>query len=65
METSPPSFARSCQIRRYSVIYRFLKPGGWVAVSDILAKKMLPEKLVADIAIYMGYIAGARELERN
>ncbi|KAL8341210.1 hypothetical protein RB601_005735 [Gaeumannomyces tritici] len=55
----PPVFR---EILSDTKIYRFLKPGGWVAVSDILAKKMLPEKLVADIAIYMGYIAGAREL---
>ncbi|KAL8393706.1 hypothetical protein RB595_003445 [Gaeumannomyces hyphopodioides] len=43
-------------------IYRLLKPGGRVAVSGIPAKKMPPERLVADIAIYMRCIAGASEL---
>ena len=43
-------------------MYRLLKPGGRVAVSDILAKKTLPEMLVADLAMYVGCIAGASEL---
>ncbi|KAG7285861.1 hypothetical protein NEMBOFW57_008155 [Staphylotrichum longicolle] len=43
-------------------MYRLLKPGGRVAVSDILAKKTLPEKLVTDVAMYVGCIAGASEL---
>jgi len=43
-------------------MYRLLKPGGRVAVSDILAKKTLPEKLVADLAMYVGCIAGASQL---
>ncbi|KAK0739002.1 S-adenosyl-L-methionine-dependent methyltransferase [Apiosordaria backusii] len=40
-------------------MYRLLKPGGRVAVSDILAKKPLPEMLGKDIAMYVGCIAGA------
>jgi ubiquinone/menaquinone biosynthesis C-methylase UbiE len=42
-------------------MYRLLKPGGRgrVAVSDILAKKPLPEALSRDVALYVGCIAGA------
>lgn len=43
-------------------MYRLLKPGGRVAVSDILAKKPLPEKLVQDMAMYVGCIAGASQV---
>ncbi|KAL2021679.1 hypothetical protein VTK56DRAFT_6771 [Thermocarpiscus australiensis] len=40
-------------------MHRLLRPGGRVAVSDILAKKELPERLRADVALYVGCIAGA------
>lgn len=43
-------------------MYRLLKPGGRVAVSDILAMRPLPEKLVRDVAMYVGCIAGASQL---
>ena len=43
-------------------MYRLLKPGGRVAVSDILPKRALPEELVRDIAMYVGCIAGASQL---
>ncbi|KAK0673196.1 putative arsenite S-adenosylmethyltransferase [Cercophora samala] len=43
----------------FKEMYRLLKPGGRVAVSDILAKKPLPEQLRKDIAMYVGCIAGA------
>lgn len=39
--------------------YRLLKPGGRLAVSDILAKKPLPDKLRDDMAMYVGCVAGA------
>jgi ubiquinone/menaquinone biosynthesis C-methylase UbiE len=44
-------------------MHRLLKPGGRVAVSDILAKKPLPEKLRRDVAMYVGCIAGASEVK--
>jgi ubiquinone/menaquinone biosynthesis C-methylase UbiE len=44
-------------------MYRLLKPGGRVAVSDILAKMPLPERLVRDVAMYVGCIAGASQLK--
>ena len=40
-------------------IFRILKPGGRLAVSDILAKKPMPEKLKSDMAMYVGCISGA------
>ena len=43
----------------FEEIFRILKPGGRVAVSDILAKKPLPEEIKNDIASYVGCISGA------
>lgn len=40
-------------------IARVLKPGGRLAVSDIVLKKTLPDDLAGDIAAYTGCIAGA------
>jgi ubiquinone/menaquinone biosynthesis C-methylase UbiE len=43
----------------FNEMFRLLKPGGRVAVSDILAKKPLPEKLRKGVAAYVGCFAGA------
>ncbi|KAK9387251.1 S-adenosyl-L-methionine-dependent methyltransferase [Lipomyces mesembrius] len=40
-------------------IFRLLKPGGRVAISDILAKKELPSEVREDLSLYVGCIAGA------
>lgn len=40
-------------------IFRILKPGGRVAVSDIALKKTLPPQLAQDVMAYVGCIAGA------
>lgn len=43
----------------FKEMYRVLKPGGRVAISDILAKKPLPERLRANMALYVGCVSGA------
>jgi SAM-dependent methyltransferase len=40
-------------------VYRILKPGGRLAVSDIALKRPLPDALARDIMAYVGCIAGA------
>jgi SAM-dependent methyltransferase len=40
-------------------MFRVLKPGGRVAVSDIALKKPLPEEIGQDILAYVGCVAGA------
>lgn len=44
-------------------MFRVLKPGGRVAVSDIALRKALPEELARDVAAYVGCIAGAVLME--
>jgi SAM-dependent methyltransferase len=44
-------------------MFRILKPGGRVAVSDIALKKELPPSLAKDVAAYVGCIAGAITIE--
>lgn len=43
-------------------IFRLLKPGGRVAISDILAKQELPIEIKQDLALYVGCIAGASQV---
>lgn len=43
----------------FAQIYRLLKPGGRLAVSDVLAKKPLPEDLRRNMGLYVGCISGA------
>lgn len=44
-------------------MFRVLKPGGRVAVSDIALKRQLPPDLARDVAAYVGCIAGAISLQ--
>ncbi|RGP78888.1 methyltransferase [Fusarium longipes] len=43
----------------FDEMFRLLKPGGRVALSDILAKKPLPENIRNSMALYVGCVAGA------
>ena len=46
----------------FNEMYRVLKPGGRVAVSDILAKGELPQEIKSNMALYVGCIAGASQV---
>ncbi|KAH7201180.1 hypothetical protein DER44DRAFT_669227, partial [Fusarium oxysporum] len=46
----------------FDEMFRLLKPGGRVAISDILAKKPLPEKIRNSMAFYVGCVAGASQV---
>jgi len=43
-------------------VFRLLKPGGRLAISDILMKKVLPDNLQSCMALYTGCIAGASQV---
>lgn len=48
----------------FKEIARLLKPGGRVAISDILARKPLPDHITKNMALYVGCVAGASEIAR-
>lgn len=45
----------------FKEIARLLKPGGRVAISDILARKPLPDHITDNMALYVGCVAGASQ----
>ncbi len=47
----------------FQEIFRLLKPGGRVAISDILARKAFPPNLQTNLALYVGCISGASLVE--
>jgi SAM-dependent methyltransferase len=46
----------------FDEMFRILKPGGRIAISDILARKPLPESMTKSIALHVGCIAGASQV---
>ena len=44
-------------------IARLLKPGGRVAISDILARKPLPDHITQNMSLYVGCVAGAGQID--
>ncbi|KAL2691272.1 hypothetical protein Neosp_001653 [[Neocosmospora] mangrovei] len=46
----------------FSEMFRLLKPGGRVAISDILARKELTDEMKKDMSLYVGCISGASQV---
>jgi len=46
----------------FNEMFRLLKPGGRVAISDILTRGELPKELKSNMALYVGCIAGASQV---
>jgi arsenite methyltransferase len=47
------------KLRVYQEAFRVLKPGGRLAVSDVVATAQLPDEMKKDLELYAGCIAGA------
>lgn len=46
----------------FQEVFRLLKPGGRIAISDILATQELPMEIKKDLSLYVGCIAGASQV---
>lgn len=46
----------------FSEAFRVLKPGGRLAISDVVASTELPEEIKTDLALYSGCMAGASQI---
>jgi SAM-dependent methyltransferase len=52
------------KLRAYQEAHRVLKPGGRVAVADMVALQPLPDHLMNDLAAYTGCLAGAELIDQ-
>lgn len=50
--------------KAFREIFRVLKPGAHICVSDVVVKGNLPEKLQKDAEMYVGCISGASEISQ-
>ncbi|RYP07693.1 hypothetical protein DL765_009058 [Monosporascus sp. GIB2] len=46
----------------FNEMFRLLKPGGRVAISDILARKEFTDEIKKNVALYVGCVAGASQV---
>jgi SAM-dependent methyltransferase len=49
--------------RVFNEAYRVLKPGGRIAISDVVASTALPEEMRNDLQLYSGCMAGASNID--
>lgn len=47
----------------FSEMFRILKPGGRVAVSDVLARTEFSEEMRKNVALWVGCVSGASRVE--
>lgn len=48
----------------FNDVFRVLKPGGRIAVSDVVATSDLPEKIINDMTLYSACISGASTIKQ-
>jgi arsenite methyltransferase len=52
------------KVKAFSEIFRILKPGGHLSVSDVVLRGELPEKIKDAAEMYAGCVSGAIEIQK-